>query len=103
MIPLFDPAVLLAAFANESLLSYGQNLGEEDKNGQPTTHYKVALSDIPNFAVAGLPASAAIEVWVADDGYLVSFIATDFGAVGKNLTIDISNVNDPANVVARPN
>ena len=50
-----------------------------------------------------MPESAAIETWVADDGYLVSFIATDFGTVGQNLAIDVTNVNDPANVVERPN
>lgn len=102
MIPLFDPAVLLAAFANESLLAYADNLGVEDKNGQSTTHYKVDVSKLPNFAALGMPATATIEMWVADDGYLVSFIATDFGAAGANLGIDITNVNDPANVVERP-
>jgi hypothetical protein len=102
LIPLFNPAILLSAFANSSLLGYGQNLGEESKNGQNTTHYKVLLSDIPSFAQLGMPATAAVEVWVADDGYLVSFIATDFGAVGQNLGMDVTNVNDPANVVERP-
>jgi hypothetical protein len=102
MIPLFDPAVLLSVFANESLLAYADNLGEENKNGQPTTHYKVDVSKLPNFAALGMPATATIEMWVADDGYLVSFIATDFGQAGSNLAIDITNVNDPANVVAHP-
>jgi hypothetical protein len=102
LIPLFDPNVLLAAFANQALLGYGENLGEEEKNGQSTTHYKVQVSDLPNFAVLGMPATATIETWVADDGYLVSFIATDFGAAGNDLTVDITNVNDPANVVERP-
>lgn len=102
MIPLFDPGVLLAAFANESLLAHGDKIGEEDKNGQPTTHYKVNMSDIPNFAALGMPASATVEVWVADDGYLASFIATDFGTVGATLGIDVTNVNDPANIVERP-
>ena len=50
-----------------------------------------------------MPASATVETWVADDGYLVSFVASDFGTVGANLKIDVTNVNDPANVVERPN
>ncbi len=102
MIPLFDPAVLLSVFANQSLLQYADNLGQEDKNGQPTTHYKVDVSKIPNFATLGMPAGATIEMWVADEGYLVSFLATDFGGDGSNLAVDVTNVNDPANVVERP-
>ncbi len=41
-------------------------------------------------------------MWVAGDGYLVSFLATDFGGSGSDLAIDITNVNDPANAVAHP-
>lgn len=103
MIPLFDPMVLLGAFGGMSMTEYGQNLGEEQKNGQNTTHYKVDLASLPNFAQLGMPESATVETWVADDGYLVSFVATDFGTVGENLAIDVTNVNDPANVVERPN
>jgi hypothetical protein len=103
MIPLFDPMVLLGAFGGLSMSEYAENLGEEEKNGQNTTHYKVVLSSLPNFAQLGMPDSATVETWVADDGYLVSFIASDFGEVGQNLAIDVTNVNDPANVVERPN
>jgi hypothetical protein len=102
MIPLFDPIVLLGAFGGLSMSEYAQNLGEEEMNGQNTTHYKVDVSTLPNFAQLGMPASAIVETWVADDGYLVSFAATDFGAVGTNLKIDVTDVNDPANVVERP-
>jgi hypothetical protein len=103
MIPLFDPMMLLGAFGGLSMSEYAQNLGEEEKNGQPTTHYKVDVASLPNLAQLGMPATATVETWVADDGYLVSFAATDFGGDGKNLTIDVTNVNDPANVVERPN
>jgi len=103
LIPLFDPMVLLGAFGGLSMTEYADNLGEEQKNGQNTTHYKVELSSLPNFAQLGMPDGATVETWVADDGYLVSFIATDFGEVGKTLGIDVTNVNDPANVVERPN
>ena len=103
MLPLFDPMILLGAFGGLSMSEFADNLGEEEKNGQPTTHYKVDVSTLPNFAQLGMPESATIESWVADDGYLVSFIATDFGKVGSNLTIDVTNVNDPTNVVERPN
>ncbi len=96
MIPLFDPMVLLAAFAGLSMTEYADNLGEEEKNGQstrPTTRW--TSPTLPNFAAAGMPASATIETWVADDGYLVSFIATDFGAVGNDLAIDVTERQRP--------
>jgi len=102
IIPLFDPSVLLSVFANQGILQYAENLGQEDKNGQPTTHYKVDVSKIPNLAALGMPAGAALEMWVADDGYLVSFVAKDFGGTGSDLAMDVTNVNDPANVVERP-
>jgi len=94
--------VLLSVFANQGILQYAENLGQEDKNGQPTTHYKVDVSKIPNLAALGMPAGAALEMWVADDGYLVSFLAKDFGGTGSDLAMDVTNVNDPANVVERP-
>jgi hypothetical protein len=102
LIPLFDPSILLAAFANQSMLSFADNLGREDKNGQSTTHYKVELSKVPQLAALGMPPGATLETWVADEGYLVSFIATDFGGAGANLAVDVTNVNDPANTVERP-
>lgn len=101
MLPLFDPMVLVAAFANQSVAEYAEDLGTEDKNGQPTTHYKVN----PALMMGGLmsfPPTASIEMWVAADGYLVSYAATDFGSVGANLAIDVTNVNDPANEVPHP-
>ena len=101
MLPLFDPAVLLAIFGNATITSFAQDLGTETKNGQPTTHYKVDPTKLPT-GLMSFPATAAMEFWVADDGYLVSFTATDFGQVGSNLSIDVTNVNDPTNVVAHP-
>ncbi len=64
---------------------------------------EVDVASLPNFGTLGMPDSATMETWVSDDGYLVSFVANDFGTVGVNLTIDITNVNDPANVVETPN
>ena len=102
MLPLFDPGTLLAIFANASILQYADKVGEEDKNGQPTTHYKLDAAKIPNFGAMGLAGNGTIEMWISDDGYLVSFLATDFGASKGTLAIDVTDVNDPANVVERP-
>jgi hypothetical protein len=100
MLGLFDPTILLAAFGNGSVGAYADNVGTEDKNGQPTTHYRVDAARLA--VIASFPPSATIDFWVADDGYLVSVAATDFGTVGTNLAIDVTKVNDPANVVAHP-
>jgi hypothetical protein len=102
LIPLFDPMILMGAFGGLSMSQYAQNLGEEEKNGQPTTHYRVDVASLPNFGTLGMPDSATMDTWVADDGYLVSFVITDFGTVGASLSIDITDVNDPSNVVETP-
>lgn len=99
--PMFDPMILLGAFANASVTQAADNLGREDKNGQSTTHYKVDMGRLIG-GMASFPPGASMDMWVADDGYLVSFVAKDFGTVGTDLAIDVTNVNDPANVIERP-
>lgn len=101
LLGVFDPTVLLAVFGNAGIVGYADNVGTEQKNGQSTTHYKVDPARLP-VALASFPPTASMDIWVADDGYLVSFAATDFGSVGTNLAIDVTNVNDPANVVPHP-
>jgi hypothetical protein len=101
LVPLFDPMTLVSAFANEGITQAADNLGKEDKNGQSTTHYKVDMSRLTGGLVS-FPPGASMELWVADDGYLVSLVATDFGGTGSDLAIDVTNVNDPANVIERP-
>lgn len=103
MLGLFDPAVLLGAFANASLASVAQDLGTETKNGVNSRHYKADASLLGG-GTLGLPAGSTIEFWTAVDGaYLVSYAATGFGgSAGGDMTIDVTNVNDPANKVEAP-
>ena len=103
MLGFFDPAVLLGAFANASLASGSQNLGTETKNGVNSHHYKADASLVGG-GTLGLPAGSTIEFWTAaDGGYLVSYAAKGFGGVaGGDMTIDVTNVNDPANKVKAP-
>lgn len=102
MLGFFDPATLLGAFAKASLAS-SQDLGTETKNGVNSHHYKSNASLLGG-GTLGLPAGSSIEFWTAvDGGYLVSYAATGFGGVaGGDMTIDVTNVNDPANKVKTP-
>ena len=103
MLGFFDPAILLGAFANASLASGSQNLGTETKNGVNSHHYKADASLVGG-GTLGLPTGSTIEFWTAvDGGYLVSYAAKGFGGVaGGDMTIDVTNVNDPANKVKAP-
>ena len=102
MLGLFDPTVLLGAFATASLAS-SQDLGTETKNGVNSHHYKSNASLLGG-GTLGLPAGSTIEFWTAvDGGYLVSYVTTGFsGAAGGDMTINVTNVNDPANKVKAP-
>ncbi len=103
MLGLFDPAILLGAFANAGLASASQGLGTETKNGVNSHHYKADASLLGG-GTLGLPAGSTIEFWTAvDGGYLVSYVATGFsGVAGGDMTINVTNVNDPANKVKAP-
>ena len=102
MLGFFDPAILLGAFAKASLAS-SQDLGTETKNGVNSHHYKSNASLLGG-GTLGLPAGSSIEFWTAvDGGYLVSYATTGLGGVaGGDMTIDVTNVNDPANKVKTP-
>jgi hypothetical protein len=48
-----------------------------------------------------MPAGSAIELWVAEDGYLVAWEMSGFPD-DANISIQVTNVNDPSNKVDRP-
>jgi len=102
MLGFFDPTILLGAFATASLAS-SEDLGTETKNRVNSHHYKSNASLLGG-GTLGLPAGATIEFWTAvDGGYLVSYASRGFGAGGGgDVTIDVTNVNDPANKVETP-
>lgn len=87
-----------------------QQVGIESKNGVETIHYQG--DDAARAAAAKLygvdAASWKMDLWVAKDGgYLVSAV---YGATvsasgstgGYQVTMDITNINDPSNVVQPP-
>ncbi len=48
-----------------------------------------------------MPAGAAVDVWVADAGYLVAWEMTGFPN-DANFAIEVTNVNDSSNKVEKP-
>lgn len=95
----FDPINLFGAFASGEVGAVATNLGHEQKNGISTQHYRIDSTSSMAGPFSALPAGAAIDVWVADDGYLVAYSLT---GVSTPASIDISGVDDPTNKVVRP-
>lgn len=97
---LYDPAVLIGAFAQPGAMTGAGEVGSEEKNGVQARHFRVDASSMIG-AIASMPPGSAVDIWVAEDGgYLVSMAVT--GLAEGDFSMDVTNVNDPANVVERP-
>lgn len=90
----------------ESLASAIVTIGPEKKNGIATVHYRADSGD-SDTAAAGLTTGAA-DLWLArDGGYLVALVVNgswdiDGTPTPVTLKIDVTHVNDRANVVKAP-
>jgi hypothetical protein len=94
----FDPTLLLATFSAPQWAESAQNVGKEQKNGIQATHYHIdSTTAVGGFT--GVPAGATIDLWIADEGYLVAF---ESKGLGSDMSIEVTNVNDPANKVDQP-
>jgi hypothetical protein len=100
-----SPAELAGIF--EGLAPALRRVGVERHNGIRSDHFRAVAAD-PIAAAAGLD-SGSIELWTATSGgYLVAVALDgtwigDAGSAARTvLRIDVSRVNDPANVVAPP-
>ncbi len=99
MIAAFDPTIFVAAFAQPGAMFGASDQGTEEKNGVQAHHYHVDQSTVGG-VLGTLPSGASVDFWIADAGYLVSMAAT--GIEGGDFSIDLTDVNDPGNVVERP-
>ena len=80
----------------------GRELRQQGHRDQER-HQRDALPDRFDDAGAGfsgLPSGAAIDTWISDEGFLVGLEASGFP--GGDMSIQVSNVDDPANKVDRP-
>ena len=100
MLMAFDPALMLGGFAAVDWAQAASNLGVEEKNGVQAHHVKIDSTSFAG-AAAAMPPGAAIEAWVAEAGYLVAWEMSGFPD-DANFSIQVTNVNDPANKVERP-
>lgn len=96
----FDPTLLVGAFSGQQWAQSSLEVGDEQKNGVNATHYRIDSSTATG-GLAGVPPGAAIDVWIADEGYLVAWESTGFAGT-QNFSIQVTNVDDPANKVETP-
>jgi hypothetical protein len=92
--------MMAGAFAQPGAWSGANDQGVEEKNGVQARHFRIENGSFVG-TLASMPPGASIDAWVAEDGgYLVSLAVV--GEASDGFTIDVTNVNDPANVVKRP-
>ncbi len=100
MLAAFDPNLMLGAFGGDALTRTATDMGTEQKNGVDAHHFRVD-ANTPGANLASFPPDAAVDIWMANDGYLVALETKGF-AGDKDVQIEVTNVNDPANKVEEP-
>jgi hypothetical protein len=100
MLKAFDLSPLLRSFLGLDWTTLAANQGIETKNGVSAHHLRIDSASALGKA-SSMPAGAAINVWVADAGYVVAWEMSGFPKASE-LSIEISGFNDPANVVTAP-
>ena len=95
----YDPALLVAAFSGPVWAESAANKGTEQKNGVSTTHYRIDGTTLAN-GFSGLPAGATIDSWISDAGAVIALETA--GWPSGDLSIQVTNIDDPANKVDRP-
>ncbi len=93
---MFDPLLLVGVAQGWG--GGWADVGTDEKNGVQARHLHIDSTTLGG-TIAGFPAGAAVDIWIAEDGYLVAWETT---GLGNDSTIDVSNVNDPANKVEAP-
>jgi hypothetical protein len=100
MLLAFDPALMLGAYAGLNVAGGAADQGTEDKNGVQARHLRIDPTTTIGVAAA-MPAGSAIDIWVAEAGYLVAWEMSGMPS-DSNISIQVTGVNDPANKVEAP-
>ena len=99
MFAAFDPTLLVGAFSGPEWAQSSLDKGIEEKNGVQAHHFLIdSTTAVGGFS--GVPAGAAINIWIADEGYLVAWESTGIG--NSDMSIQVTGVDDPTNKVDRP-
>jgi hypothetical protein len=103
----FDPLLFMRNLQNNPNLQYLQNQGVESKNGVQATHLHADSSTALPPGASPIPAGGSVDLWVAvDGGYLVALeakgLVTASAAGSGDVSIEVSNVNDPTLTVPTP-
>lgn len=106
MIDTMSPAKMFGSYFDSSVAAGYKAAGEEQKNGVATIHYVGDASMMSEYgSMLGVTGGTwSAEVWIAKTGgYPVSTkIESKGGSAAFLLQLDVTNVNDPANVVKAP-
>jgi len=95
---MFDPTLLVGAFSGPAVAAASANQGKETKNGVQATHYHVDSTTAAG--LSGIPAGATVDLWIADEGYLVALETK--GLSDGDFSIQVTDVDNPANQVVAP-
>ena len=99
MFAAFDPTLIVGAFSGPEWAQSSLDKGAEQKNGVSAHHYLIdSTTAVGGFS--GVPPGASLNLWIADEGYLVAWESSGFG--GGDTSIQVTGVDDPANKVERP-
>jgi hypothetical protein len=100
MLLAFDPATMLGAYMGVDWAGMAADQGSQEKNGVQAHHLRIDSTSGVGLAAA-MPAGAAIDIWIADAGYLVAWEMSGFDT-GEDMSIQVTNVNDGSNKVEAP-
>lgn len=99
MFAAFDPTLMVGMFSGPEWAQSSLDKGTEEKNGVSARRYLIdSTTAVGGFS--GVPVGASINLWIADEGYLVALESTGMGS--GDLSIQVTGVDDPANKVERP-
>jgi hypothetical protein len=102
----YGPAILLSHYFPASVAAYYSPVGDTAINGVLVTHYQAAPSILNSMAAYwGVKPGATLagDIWLAKEGsYPVRWKVTGTGTDDFQFLVDITNANDPANVIHLP-
>ena len=102
----YGPAVLLSHYFTESIAAYCTAGGDETVNGVLATHYTIdpkVLTAMAAYWGVKSGATLAGDIWIAKSGvYPVRWKVTGTGTDAFQFLVEITNANDPANVIKVP-